>query len=105
MQPILDHLDNIVRPAIREYFAAEQELDAANARGDAQAVADARFEVIRKARTAAVELNHLTDFVLHNQVPPMAFRPHRYPYSDPIGLRLRPRHYGGRRHRSAARRC
>jgi hypothetical protein len=73
MQPILDHLDNIVGRAIRDYFAAEEALDAANAMGDAQAVADACFEVIRKARTAAVELNHLTDFVLHNQLPPMAF--------------------------------
>jgi hypothetical protein len=73
MQPILDHLDNIVRPAIRDYFAAEEALDAANAKGDAQAVANARFDVIRKARTATVELNHLTDFVLHNQTPPMAF--------------------------------
>jgi hypothetical protein len=34
MQAILDHLDNIVRPAIREYFAAEEALDAANASKD-----------------------------------------------------------------------
>jgi hypothetical protein len=36
MQTILDHLDNIVLPAIRDYFAAEEALDAANAKGDAQ---------------------------------------------------------------------
>lgn len=73
MQAILNHLDNIVRPAIREYFAAEEALDAANASKDQAAIDAARLEVIRKARTAAVELNHLTDFVLHNQAPPMAY--------------------------------
>jgi hypothetical protein len=73
MQTILDHLDNIVRPAIRDYFAAEEALDAANAKGDAQAVADARFEVIRKARTAAVELHHLADFVVNNPAPGATF--------------------------------
>jgi hypothetical protein len=73
MQTILDHLDNIVLPAIRDYFAAEEALDAANAKGDAQAVADARFEVIRKARTAAVELHHLADFVVNNPAPGATF--------------------------------
>jgi hypothetical protein len=73
MQAILDHLENIVRPAIREYFTAEEALDAANASKDQATIDAARLEVIRKARTAAVELNHLTDFVLHNQVPPMAY--------------------------------
>lgn len=37
------------------------------------AIDAARHNVIRKARTAAVELNHLTDFVLYHQTPPMAF--------------------------------
>jgi hypothetical protein len=73
MQKIIDHLDHVVRPAIREYFAADKALDVANASGDQAAIDAARIELMRKARTAAVELNHLTDFVLHNQTPPMAY--------------------------------
>jgi hypothetical protein len=73
LQAILDHLANIVRPAIRDYVAAEEALDAASASKDQAAIDAARHDVIRKARTAAVELNHLTDFVLHHQTPPMAF--------------------------------
>jgi len=69
MQTILDHLANIVRPAIREYVAVEEALDAASASKDRAA----RLDAIRKARTAAVELNHLTDFVLHHKTPPMVF--------------------------------
>jgi hypothetical protein len=73
MQKILQHLDHVVRPAIREYFAADKALDIANASKNQAAIDAARLEVMRKARTAAVELNHLTDFVLHNQMPPMAY--------------------------------
>jgi hypothetical protein len=73
MQAILHHLANIVRPAIRDYVAAEGALDAARASKDQAAIDAARLDLIRKARTAAVELNHLTDFVLHHQTPPMAF--------------------------------
>ncbi|MCK1604987.1 hypothetical protein IVA93_34590 [Bradyrhizobium sp. 155] len=73
MQTILDHLDNIIRPAIRDYFAAEQALDAANAKGDAQAIANARLEMIRKVRTAAIELHHLADLVVNNPAPGATF--------------------------------
>jgi hypothetical protein len=73
MQAILDHLANIVRPAIRDYVTADEALDAASASKDQAAIDAARHNVIRKARTAAVELNHLTDFVLYHQTPPMAF--------------------------------
>jgi hypothetical protein len=55
MQAILDHLANIVRPAIRDYMAAEGALDAASASKDQAAIDAARHDVIRKARTAAVE--------------------------------------------------
>ncbi len=59
MQSILDHLDNIVRPAIRDYVTAEEALDAAHTSKDQAAIADARLNVMRVARTAAIELHHL----------------------------------------------
>jgi hypothetical protein len=73
MQAILDHLDNVVRPAIREYVAAEEALDAANTSKNQATIDATRIEVIRRARTAATELNHLSDFVLNNQTSPMAY--------------------------------
>lgn len=73
MQPILDHLANVVRPALRDYAAAERALSAAHASKDAGAIEVARIHVMRMARTAATELNHLTDFVLHNPCPPASF--------------------------------
>jgi hypothetical protein len=73
MRAILDHLDNIVRPAIREYVAAEKALDSAHAMKNQQMIDEARLDLMRKARTAATELHHLQDFVLHNQSPPLAF--------------------------------
>jgi hypothetical protein len=34
LQTVLDHLDKIVRPAIRDYVAAEEALDTAHAAND-----------------------------------------------------------------------
>jgi hypothetical protein len=38
MQLILDHLNNVVRPAIRAYVGAEEAFDAANRSGDAEII-------------------------------------------------------------------
>lgn len=73
MQPILDHLDNIVRTAVREYVATERALDAAHIAKDANAIDAARNNVMRRARIAATELHHLQDFVLHNPQPALSF--------------------------------
>jgi hypothetical protein len=70
MQTILNHIDRTVRPALRAYLNAEKMLTAAQqAAGDVAALDAARGEVMRAARTAATELHHLTDFVLHNGPP------------------------------------
>jgi hypothetical protein len=60
------HLDNIVRPALREYVAAERALDAANRSNDQGLIDEARQEVMRRARTASIELHHLQDVVVAN---------------------------------------
>jgi hypothetical protein len=66
LQTVLDHLDKIVRPAIRDYVAAEEALDAAHAANDPAAIATARDNVMRLARTAAIETHHLQDVILSN---------------------------------------
>jgi hypothetical protein len=63
MQAVLVHLDAIVRPALRNYIAAERALDQANASNDQAAIDVARAEVMRTGRTAAAELHHLGDVV------------------------------------------
>ncbi len=73
MQPILNHLDNIVRPAVRDYVAAESALDAAHIAKDANAIDAARKNVMRRARIATTELHHLQDFVLHNPQSGLSF--------------------------------
>jgi hypothetical protein len=64
MQRILDHLNRIVRPALREYAAAERSLNAAHDSKDRAAIDAARDAVIRKARTFA-PLNSRFDGVWH----------------------------------------
>lgn len=64
VKKILKHLELVVRPALREYAAAESNLTSASKIGDGQAIEDAKDEVLRKARTAASELNHLSDVIL-----------------------------------------
>jgi hypothetical protein len=71
MQPILDHLNNIVRPSLRNFMAADQAFVAAQSA--AVDVDDARQAVMLAARQAAVELHHFSDFVLNNAMPPLAF--------------------------------
>ncbi len=60
------HLDNVVRPALREYVAAERALDTANRSNDQGVIDEARQEVMRRARTASIELHHLQDVVVAN---------------------------------------
>ena len=72
LQTVLDHLDKIVRPAIRDYVAAEEALNAAHASKDQTAIAAARDNVMRLARTAAIETHHLQDVILSNLRPQYA---------------------------------
>jgi hypothetical protein len=69
MQTVHDHLDKIVRPALRKYVAAEKTLDEASESNDPDAIDAARAEVMRTARTAATELHHLADVVLVDTTP------------------------------------
>src|SRR6266702_2875920 len=71
MQPIVDHLNNIVRPSLRSFTTADLAFTAAQ---KAATVADeARHTVMLAARQAAIELHHFSDFVLNNPAPPIAF--------------------------------
>ncbi|MBV9565883.1 MAG: hypothetical protein JOY90_36345 [Bradyrhizobium sp.] len=72
MRAVNDHLDNIVRPALRNYIDAERALDRTNHCKDAAAIDAARGEVVRTARTAATELHHLADVVLVDTAPRFA---------------------------------
>jgi hypothetical protein len=69
MQAILDHLDNIVRPALRNYLSAEMALNAAHESKDPKAIDAARKAVMRVARSAAVELHQLADLVANEPTP------------------------------------
>jgi hypothetical protein len=69
MKPILDHVEGIVRPALRKYAAAEKALTAANKSGDQQAIDEARQVVLLAARQAVDVLHHLSDFVQNEPVP------------------------------------
>lgn len=69
MKSVLHHLDNIARPALRDYVAAEKALDRANASKVQAAIDAARIEVMRTARNATNELHHLADVVLIDCAP------------------------------------
>jgi hypothetical protein len=71
-QTILDHVADVVRPALRKYSAAEESLSDALRSGDAGAACTARQDVMLAARQAANVLHHLSDFVL-KESPPRAF--------------------------------
>jgi hypothetical protein len=86
MRKILDHLDRIVRPSLRDYAASERALNAAHDSKDQVAIDAARDDVMRKARSAANELHHLADFVLNNPPPGMP----SYPDVGPVRLLLNP---------------
>jgi len=69
MQTILHHLNNIVRPALRDYLSAESALNDAHRSNDTGAIEAARTVVIRTARTAAVELHQFADLVANEPTP------------------------------------
>lgn len=73
MRSILDHLDAVVRPALRNYLAAERELTEALKSNDATRIGTARRDVMLAARQATDVLHHLSDFVLKERLPPLAF--------------------------------
>jgi hypothetical protein len=73
MKPALDHLDRVVRPALRAYVGAEEALDAAHKTGDLAAVDAARDVVVGAGWAAATSLHHLADVVLHNPPPGQSF--------------------------------
>jgi hypothetical protein len=73
MQPILDHIAGVVRPALRKYLAAEKALTVALESKDAGAVSTARQDVMLAARQAADVLHHLSDFVLKEPSPALTF--------------------------------
>jgi hypothetical protein len=73
MQPIIDHIDGVVRPALRKYLAAEQTLTDTLGQNDAGAIRVARQDVMLAARQATDVLHHLSDFVLKERSPPLIF--------------------------------
>src|SRR5260370_6290839 len=73
MQPILDHIAGVVRPALRKYLAAEKALTDALESKDAGGADTARQDVMLAARQAADVLHHLSDFVLKEPSPALAF--------------------------------
>jgi hypothetical protein len=73
MQPILDHIAGVVRPALHKYLAAEKALTVALESKDAGAVSTARQDVMLAARQAADALHHLSDFVLKEPSPALTF--------------------------------
>lgn len=73
MQPILDHISAVVRPALRNYLAAEKALTAALVSQDKSALTLARQQVVLAARQAADVLHHRSDFVLKEPSPILSF--------------------------------
>jgi hypothetical protein len=73
MQPVLDHIATVVRPALRKYGAAEAALTNALTATDPRAAETAREEVLLAARQAVDVLHHLSDFVLKEPCPPLVF--------------------------------
>lgn len=67
LQIILDHIDAVVRPALRKYLEAE------NALTSAPQSKDARQNVMLAARQAVDVLHHLSDFVLKESIPAVGF--------------------------------
>ena len=88
MQAILDQMDNVVRPALRDYLSAEMALNDAHRSKESNAIEAARKAVVRVARNAAVELHQFADLVSNEPtlaLPPFknaeaarfAVKPHR----------------------------
>jgi hypothetical protein len=69
LQTVLDHIDAVVRPALRKYVEAEDGLTSA------PQSEDAHQDVTLAARQAVLELHHLSDFVLKEKpLPQLTFR-------------------------------
>jgi hypothetical protein len=73
MQPVLDHIATVVRPALRRYAAAEAALTNELASNDPNTAKTTREEVMLAARQAVYELHHLSDFVLKEPSPTLTF--------------------------------
>ena len=71
MQAILDHLKNVVRPALRGYVAADRAFMEAQKAG--AGVDEAKAAAMLAGRQAAIELHHLSDFVVNNPAPGATF--------------------------------
>jgi len=71
MQPIIDQFNSLIRPALRNFAAADADFVAAQAAGTG--VDEARQAVMLAARQAAIELHHFANFVLTNPSPPVVF--------------------------------
>lgn len=69
MQVILEHLNGLIRTALRTYLAMELELDIANEAGDPAAILQAKERVNLAARQAVDLLHHFADFVLKEPDP------------------------------------
>jgi hypothetical protein len=69
MKAILDHLDNLIRPALQAYLASERELDIAKEKDVADEIDAARRNVNLAARQAVDLLHHFADFVLKEPDP------------------------------------
>ena len=82
MQAILDHLDNVVRPALRDYLTAETALNVAHESNDPKAIEMARKAVMRFARNAAVELHQFADLVANEPTPQLP------PFTDAASARV-----------------
>src|SRR5258706_3856 len=72
-QMILDHVASVVRPALRKYLTAEGALTDALESKNPSAVTAARQDVMLAARQAVDVLHHLSDFVLNEPSPTLAF--------------------------------
>ncbi|MEO1149688.1 MAG: hypothetical protein AAFW83_01745 [Pseudomonadota bacterium] len=66
-----DHFRDIVLPAIREYYESENNLTTAIS-GQSDDLEAVRLEALRRARTAVIELNHLSDDYSHTNNEPLS---------------------------------
>ena len=74
MQPIIDHIAKVIRPALSKYATAEKVLtDALVSNGDASVIDIARQDVMLSARQAVDVLHHLSDFVFKERSSGLVF--------------------------------
>jgi hypothetical protein len=69
MQVIVDRLNGIIRTALRNYLAAESDLDVANKAANAAGIREAKEQVELAARQAVDLLHHFADFVCKEPDP------------------------------------